>query len=318
MLLLLPLVLEAQQHGPYVQTLPGTQLTIPMAAVPGGRYTMGSPQGEVGRDGDEDPQREMEIAPFWMSAHEVGWDLYGLFLQRSIDGAVLAETEEEGPLGGREVVLSVDAISSATVPYVDMSLGMGKGEGLPVGNVTFKAAQQFCKWLSAKTGHFYRLPTEAEWEYAARGGSGKAYFFGDDPQDLDRYAWYAGNSDARYHKVGQKLPNPYGLYDILGNVAEWTMDQYDADGYPRDPRPFVPVTREYPISVRGGSFRDAPEDLRAANRMGSDPQWKVRDPQFPRSRWWFTDAAFVGFRIVRPLEAPSPDTYPMYWGTEPN
>ena len=316
--LMVPMSIKAQDPQPYTQQLPGTELVIPMAAIPGGSFTMGSPKGETGRKGDEGPQRELEMAPFWMSAHEISWDLYQLFLRRAIDNEELPESQKEGPSGAMEVVLQVDAISSATIPYVDMSLGMGNGEGLPVGNVTFKAAQQFCKWLSAKTGHFYRLPTEAEWEYAARAGSNTAYFFGDDPKELERYAWYAGNSGNTYHKVGEKLPNTFGLYDILGNVAEWTMDQYDKEGYPEDHRAFVPVTKEYPISVRGGSFRDAPEALRSADRLGSDPVWKVRDPQFPRSRWWFTDAAFVGFRIVRPLKAPSPEEYAIYWGQEPN
>jgi len=253
-----------------------------------------------------------------MSAHEISWELYQLFLRRTIDGEELPESRKDGPSGTKKVDLQVDAIASATIPYVDMSLGMGSGEGLPVGNVTFKAAQQFCKWLSAKTGNFYRLPTEAEWEYAARAGSSATYFFGDDPKDLEQYAWYSGNSGNSYQKVGQKLPNPFGLYDILGNVAEWTMDQYDKQGYPKKPMAFVPVAKEYPISVRGGSFQDTPEALRSANRLGSDPIWKVRDPQFPRSRWWFTDAAFVGFRVVRPLKAPSPDQYAIYWGQEPN
>jgi len=307
-LLLLPLTHRTQGPEPYIQELPGTPLVIPMALIPEGTFTMGSPGGEVGRKKDEGPQRQMAMAPFWMSKHEITWDLYKLFLQRSIDHAELP--------GEKEVRLQVDAIASATVPYVDMSLGMGSGEGLPVGNVTFKAAQQFCKWLSAKTGHFYRLPTEAEWEYAARGGSQDPYFFGGDPRELENYAWYGGNSGDTYHKVGEKLPNPFGLYDILGNVAEWTMDQYDAEGYPKGNTDFVPVAREYPISVRGGSFKDSPQGLRSANRMGSDPVWKVRDPQFPRSKWWFTDAGFVGFRIVRPVEVPTPDQYEIYWGRE--
>src|SRR5690606_15592045 len=136
---------------------------IPMAAIPKGSFTMGSPKTEGGRGQGEGPERRMEVEGFWMSEHEITWDLYKLFLQRSIDGL------EHNRAG--EVDLEVDALSSATIPYVDMSLGMGTSEGLPVVNVTFKAAQHFCQWLSALTGHFCRLPTEAEWEYAARAGS---------------------------------------------------------------------------------------------------------------------------------------------------
>src|SRR5690606_4615411 len=214
---------------------PGTELSIPMVAIPAGSFTMGSPEGEQGRQGDEGPQRPMEVDPFWMSAHEISWDLYQLFLRRSIDKEEFPETRKVGPSGTQGVDLWLDAFSSTNIPNVYMSLGMGSVEGLLVGNCTFNAAQQFCKWLSAKTGHFYRLPTEAEWEYAARAGYRTAYFFGDDPKDLEQYAWYAGNSGDSYQKVGQKLPNPFGLYDILGNVAEWTMDQYDPEGYPQEP-----------------------------------------------------------------------------------
>src|SRR5690606_20591536 len=270
-LLLLPFVPNAQQLEEYVQDLPGTELEIPMAAIPGGSFTMGSPKTEVGRNGDEGPTRKMELEAFWMAKHEVTWDLYKLFLQRSLDGQGLEKA--------KDVDLDVDAVSSATVPYVDMSLGMGTGEGLPVGNVTFKAAQHFCKWLSALTGHFYRLPTEAEWEYAARAGSDEAYFFGNDPKELEAYAWYAPNSGNSYQVVGQKQPNPYGLYDIYGNVSELCMDQYGPEGYPDEVKAFEAVTKEYPVVVRGGSFKDGPEALRSASRQGSHPNWKVRDPQ---------------------------------------
>ncbi|WP_129654592.1 formylglycine-generating enzyme family protein [Flagellimonas olearia] len=295
---------QAQDKDAYVQALTGTDLSIDMVAIPEGTFMLGSPDGEHGRNADEGPQRNMDIPGFWMSQYEITWELYNLFLQRSIDQIV----EEHK---GSDVNLEVDAVTGATIPYVDMSLGMGTESGLPIGNVTQLAASKFCEWLSAKTGHFYRLPTEAEWEYAARAGSQDPYFFEGDT--LEEYAWYSQNSDDTYHPVGEKKPNPWGLYDIYGNVAEWTLDQYSPDAYQDKNAYFQPIQKEYPVVVRGGSFKDDATELRSASRKVSKPLWKQRDPQFPRSKWWHTDAPFVGFRIVRPMTPPPPEDYHLYW-----
>ncbi|KAB7529408.1 SUMF1/EgtB/PvdO family nonheme iron enzyme [Flagellimonas olearia] len=295
---------QAQDKDAYVQELTGTDLSIDMVAIPEGTFMLGSPEGEHGRNADEGPQRNMDIPGFWMSQYEITWELYNLFLQRSID-QIMEEHK------GSDVNLDVDAVTGATIPYVDMSLGMGTESGLPIGNVTQLAASKFCEWLSAKTGHFYRLPTEAEWEYAARAGSQDPYFFEGD--NLDEYAWYSQNSDDTYHPVGEKKPNPWGLYDIYGNVAEWTLDQYFPDAYQDKNAYFQPIQKEYPVVVRGGSFKDDATELRSASRKVSKPLWKQRDPQFPRSKWWHTDAPFVGFRIVRPMNPPPPEDYHLYW-----
>jgi formylglycine-generating enzyme required for sulfatase activity len=195
---------------------------------------------------------------------------------------------------------------------------MGTSAGLPVGNVTQFAASQFCKWLSAKTGHFYRLPTEAEWEYFARAGTSTAYHFGDDPKDLEVYAWYYGNSEGTYHPVGKKQPNPWGLYDIYGNVAEWTLDQYFPKIYQSrsggTKSPIAIAVETYPRSVRGGSYYDNAEYLRSSARLGSMEKWIMRDPQFPKSKWWNTDAPFVGFRVVRDPNVPKKTELEKYWG----
>lgn len=280
----------------YTQKITGSDLQIEMAAIPQGSFLIGSPENEIGRKPDEGPQINVYIDAFWISKHEITWDLYSLYLNRNIDQIVQEEK-------GTEVQTAIDAVSGATKPYVDMSLGMGK-TGFPVVNVTQLAASKFCEWLSAKTGYYYRLPTEAEWEYACRAGSTTAYHFGEDASLLGDYAWFYDNSDVTYHKGGQKKPNPWGLYDMHGNVAEWTLDQYDAQAYKKYKgnsvhNPLTPTISRYPVAVRGGSWDDEAGYLRSASRLASTPEWILRDPQLPKSKWWNTDASFVGFRIVR-------------------
>ena len=202
-------------------------------------------------------------------------------------------------------------------PYVDMSHNMGRKK-FPVVNITEYAALTFCKWLSAKTGKFYRLPTEAEWEYACRAGSTEDYAFGSDSAQLEQYAWYKNNSNNKYQKVGTKKPNAFGLYDMHGNVAEWTMDQYSKSGYPNTgdqitSNPWVRPTELYPRAVRGGSWKDEAHVLRSFARIGSKAAWKRIDPQIPKSRWWFTNASHVGFRIIRPKNTPSKEEIKKYW-----
>jgi formylglycine-generating enzyme required for sulfatase activity len=127
---------------------------------------------------------------------------------------------------------------------------------------------------------------------------------------LQDYAWYAANSQQKYQPVGSKKPNAWGLHDMMGNVAEWVLDQYDSTYFDKladdVSEPLVLPTRRQPRSVRGGSYRDAALQLRSANRIPADPVWNRRDPQVPKSKWWNTDAPFVGFRVVKPLQQPSP------------
>jgi formylglycine-generating enzyme required for sulfatase activity len=154
------------------------------------------------------------------------------------------------------------------------------------------------------------LPTEAEWEYACRAGTTTAYSFGDDPAELDDYAWFEENTDEGYRKVGKKKPNPWGLHDMHGNVAEWVLDQYTESGYgDTDAQPIVdplvvPKTL-YPRVVRGGGWDQSADALRSAARQGSDEEWIQQDPQVPVSIWYLTDALHVGFRVVRPFHEPS-------------
>lgn len=309
-ILFLGLTLKAQQQKEdYIQHIPGKEVQIDMVFIEGGMYRQGSDINEWGYKADEGPAHEVQISPFWMSKVEVTWDLYNLFVSRELDSKAL---EQESA----EVQLAPDAVTGATTPYVDMSFGMGLN-GYPAICMTQLAASRFCQWLSAMTGNYYRLPTEAEWEYACRAGTNTAYSFGNDLSKLTEHVWFSGNSEEKTQKVGTKKPNPWGLYDMHGNVAEWTLDQYVDTGYEvqddivKDP--VVLGEKTYPKSVRGGSYMDDPIALRSASRKPSSRRWKMRDPQIPKSLWWHTDAPFVGFRIVRPLKTPSLEEQNLYW-----
>jgi formylglycine-generating enzyme required for sulfatase activity len=294
----------------YTETIFGTDITFDMLPIPGGEYVMGSPDSEAGRKEDEGPQHKMKIAPFWMGKCEVSWDEYEIF-NFSLD--VKRRTVLNKPTTDREKI--ADAITKPTKPYTDMTFGKGK-DGNPAICMTGLAAKTYCEWLSAKTGRFYRLPTEAEWEYACRAGTTTAYSWGDDPGQIDAYAWYGENSDGKPQKIGKKKPNPWGLHDMHGNVCEWCIDQYYADAYKKHSpdNMFFLTTKEYPQVVRGGSWESSPAECRSASRDHSIPDWKQQDPQLPKSRWYHTDALFVGFRVVRPLSGEDIKLPP----TEPN
>ena len=305
---------STQTYSPYSDTIPGTTKSFDMIPIQGGEFMIGSPVTEANRDStDEGPQREVKLDGFWMMKYEVTWDLYELFMdKKSMDSTLMTSTIE------RARNKEADAVTRPSPPYEDPSFGMGK-YGYPAGSMTQFAALEFCKWLTIKTGHFYRLPTEAEWEYACRAGSTTAYSFGDDVKELQDYAWYYDDSRYSYHKVGEKKPNAWGLYDMMGNVAEWTLDQYYPDYYKKmkgNPamNPWSQPTQLDPRTVRGGSYDDDPDRLRCASRIPSNPKkWKQRDPQIPKSFWWNTDSPFVGFRIVRPFKEPTPEELRQFW-----
>lgn len=291
-----------QDFSNYTQAISGSDLSIDLVAIEGAAFTAGSPTDEIGRDEDEGPLHQVEVSDFWMSTLEITWDQFTLFLYREIDGELVE--------GDKEVDIKIDGISGATMPYVNFNK-----PGYPIINVTQYAAATFCKWLTAKTGHFYRLPTEAEWEYAARANNAGAYAF--EPASLDEYAWHAGNANDELQKGAQKKANTLGLYDMNGNAAEWVLDSYDANYYQKIKQSKNPVLFNealYPRVVRGGSFKDEAKDLRSAARQFSTKQWKKRDPQIPKSLWWLTDATHVGFRIVRPKNVPPMEEWENIWG----
>ena len=297
----LSLPLDAQRAAaapaPYTERLADTKVSFEMVPIKAGSFMMGSPDSEPGRGTDEGPQRQVTVKAFYIGTKEVTWNEYDEFAF-SLD---LQRKRKLGLTGPKD---AGDAISRPTPPYADESWGWGK-EAQPVIGITQYAASRYCEWLSARTGKKYRLPTEAEWEYAARAGTSTAYSFGDDPSKLGDYAWFKENSDEQPHEGGLKKANPWGLYDVHGNAAEWAADKYDPAFYATAPaaNPFNdPGDVLYPHSVRGGSWDDEPAKLRSAARRSSTEAWSRRDPQNPKSLWWHTDATFVGFRVVRDVD----------------
>jgi formylglycine-generating enzyme required for sulfatase activity len=284
------------EHKPYKETIPDSEVSFEMVPIPGGTFVMGSPETETGRNADEGPQHPVAIRPFWMGKYEVSWDEFDLFRKE-----MGVEHPDQNDMRLKN---KADAITGPTPPYVDESYGHGR-EGFPALCMTHHAAMEYCRWLSNKTKKVYRLPTEAEWEYAARAGTKTTYFFGDDPKDLGEYAWFAGNSEETTHKCGTKKPNPWGLHDMYGNLLEWCLDHSTKDykAFALDKPTLCPVTlptdARFPHVARGGSWNDPEVQCRSAARRTSDKTWLKFDPQRPQSIWWLTKIDYIGFRVVR-------------------
>lgn len=234
---------------PYTEAISGTIVTFEMVPIPAGRVTPSVGAGEVA------------VAPFWMSRMEVPWELFDIWVYGMDEGGQIATGKGE------------DAVSRPSKPYLLPGMQFGR-QGRPALAMSFHGAQKFAEWLSEKTGKKYRLPTEAEWEYACRADSPA-------PTPLEEHAWFWENADDKTHAGGTREPNAFGLSDMLGNVAEWVST---ADG--------VPV-------IKGGAYSDDPEDVSCTARKKQTPAWNATDPQLPKSEWWLPDAPFVGLRLVR-------------------
>ena len=246
-----------------------------MVVVPAGSFKMGSPETEEGRRENEGPQRQVTIGyAFAVGVYEVTWDEW--------DACVQA-----GGCGG----------------YVPEDFGYGRGRR-PVLNVSWDDAWQYVDWLTEQTGEDYRLPSEAEWEYVARAGTGTARYWGESGQDQCRYAnGYDSSSHAELEwdflnpvgcrdrevktaPVGSYRPNAFGVYDVLGNAEEW-VDDCDNDSYegaPTDGHPWYSGDCSRRM-VRGGAYDDDAEDLRSAQR----------------DSWSLGLQTFMGFRVARSL-----------------
>ena len=292
----------------FTETVPGTKAAIRMIAVPGGEFTMGSPAKEPFRGDDEGPQRQVRISPFFMGEVEVTWRQFWAFYN---------ETMSEGRTPPEKIYANnnrpdVDAVSGPTPPFGFPDQGWGMGDR-PAITMTHYAATTFCQWLSLRTGRHYRLPTEAEWEYAARGGTDTPYFFegspkrysssgllgklkGADTTTIASHVIYSANSSGKTQEPGSVKPNPFGLKNMLGNVMEYCSDWYAEDAYSGltdgavDPK--GPESGKEHV-VRGGTFADD-----ASGGHTEHDKWLKTDPQNPKSIWWYSDIKSVGFRVV--------------------
>lgn len=220
--------------------------------IPGGTFWMGSPKTESGRRNDEGPRHEIYVDGFWMAKYPVTWAQW------------------------HRVVGSPGK----------MRFNPAKGN-YPVERVLWEDTQNFLRRFVRLIGSRFklRLPTEAEWEYAARAGSSSAYFFGDNPEQLREYAWYLENSGGETQPVGRLKPNPWGLFDIMGNVWEWTDDWYGEDYYTKTPARNPRGAPFGEIRVRrGGSWRSHVHACRVAHRNQVAVQ---------------SNSSALGFRLVR-------------------
>jgi len=319
------------------EVIPGSDVVLTWVEIPVGSdgypqtITIGSPATEAGRSEDEGPTWTVQVQPFAIMKYEITWDAFNQF--RREYGLL-----QNGRLSPDQFGESqwADAVSIPTPLWEQDSRpileGLGTDGGYPVADITQFTAMQFSKWLSKKTGQFLRLPTEAEWEYASRCGQQTAFSFGADDSRLGEYAWYFDNSDyddpdlgypglgAGYRKVGTKAANRWGIHDLYGNVAEWTLDAYTADRYASmagkkhlAEEVVNWPAKIWPAVVRGGSWQDDPERCRSAARTSSTRKWQKRDPQIPKSLWWCTDAFHVGFRLIRPTTPPPEDQRNRWW-----
>ncbi|MBF0455006.1 MAG: SUMF1/EgtB/PvdO family nonheme iron enzyme [Magnetococcales bacterium] len=258
-----PTPLPSAKVVPVKQTLEGSQkpathwvdpnTKMAFIWVPAGKFLMGSQEKEPGRDGDEGPVHEVELAGFWLGKYPVTW-------------AVWRQVMGNYPQG-----------------LYDPSKA-----NHPVERVGWEDVRKFLMRLSnmGEDSQRFRLPTEAEWEYAARAGTQGLFFFKGGGRELPNHAWFKSNSEKRTHPVGEKKPNSWGFHDLLGNVWEWVEDWYSLDFYKNSPTKNPSRTGGVGKnrSVRGGSWASPPRECRVANRQPVSP--KMRN-------------SMVGFRVVR-------------------
>ncbi|HET6567456.1 MAG TPA: SUMF1/EgtB/PvdO family nonheme iron enzyme [Rhodothermales bacterium] len=244
--------LRADTLQPYQEKIAGTLVALDMIPVPAGTITV---QAEGG-------PKTVQVGPFWIEKTELPWEVYDAFVY-GMDKVEQGSTPE------------VDAISRPSRPYMLPGESFGH-EDHPALGMTYKAAQHFTEWLSARTGHTYRLPTEAEWTYACRAGQPEPT-----GAQLKEIAWYFDNASDKTHERGTLAPNEWGIQDMLGNTAEWFGDSGEKG------------------AVIGGSWKTDAAGLNCSTTQPYSPEWQMTDPQIPKSTWWLSDGNFVGMRVIR-------------------
>lgn len=235
----------------------GNGVTLETVAIPGGSFLMGSPTSEKDRADNEGPQHQVTLEPFWMGKCEV------------------TQAQWQALMGSNPSHF--------------------KGDNRPVEQVSLNDARAFCQKLATLTGKPYRLPSEAQWEYACRAGTTTRFFFGDSDGSLGDYAWFFGNSGSKTHPVGEKSPNPWGLHDICGNVLEWCEDMHHDSymGAPNDGSAWTSGSDSTFRVLRGGWWRNGAKDCRSAcRRFRHKPDFKD---------------IMIGFRVVYPQLPPQGD-----------
>ena len=309
----------AEKYTEIVRTQSGEKLSFEMVLIPAGSFLMGSPAGEAGRSDNEGPQHQVRLDPFYLCTTETTLELFLAYYQETVSAKKdFVETEQAKKAAEQASSSDVDAITGPTPVYGDLTMGYsGKHPGI---GMTWHNAMTFCQWLSNKTGKQYRLPTEAEWEYACRAGGSSVFGFAPAPvfrqedagapNELADFAWCKANSDGETQEGAKKKPNAWGLYDMLGNVREWVYDFYSPAGYSEAAKknpaldPKGPETGQVHVA-RGGDYRSSMEELRCAARAFEEKWWRSGDPQIPKSKWWLPEMDFIGFRVARSAETRS-------------
>jgi formylglycine-generating enzyme required for sulfatase activity len=279
----------------------GEKISFDMVLIPAGNFKMGSPANEPGRKDDEGPQHEVRVDNFYLCTTEATIEIFMAYYQETVSAKRDFISTQEAQKGTEKSDSEVDAITGPTPVYGDMTMGYENQH--PAMGMTWHNAMTFCRWLSKKTGKDYRLPTEAEWEYACRAGSTDTFGIGNGPEKLKEYAWYEKTADSETSAVGKKKPNAWGLYDMLGNVREWVSDFYSPEAYKQAAAKASAVNPKGPQTgkvhvARGGDYSCPAEELRCAARAFEEKWWRSGDPQIPKSMWWLPEMDIVGFRVA--------------------